>query len=154
MLQDMEVGLKRSANLPLTTTEIVLMVMGEVDIGIWTSLLHPIVQVIFVDHWFYSYGHDRSGHRSQTSQFFSYTHDGLYIFHPRFPLDAIPRGVKGENPHQNIPYHPYPSISPHLIQSYQNIIITTCHLILIQACHHTKLVSVHIELLLLCIKLL
>ena len=53
------------------------MVMGEVDIGIRLDLLLTIIQVILVDHWFYSYGHDRIGNRSHTRQISSYNHGGI-----------------------------------------------------------------------------
>ena len=50
-MQDAEVGLKILATLYLTTLEKVLMVMGEVNIGLKTTLIHPIIKVILVDHW-------------------------------------------------------------------------------------------------------
>ena len=56
---------------------------------------------------FYSYGDNRSGHRFHTSEFSAYNHDGLNIEHPRFPQEAIPRGVHGVNIHQNYPYYYY-----------------------------------------------
>ena len=78
-------------------------------------------------------GHERSVHRSQNSHNYSYNHDGLYIVHPSFLQEYIPRGVRGENiqnshqycvlyPHQKHPYfyfyprmssHHRPSIPPH-----------------------------------------
>ena len=50
MVQDAEVGLKILATLSLTMLEKVLMVMGEVNIGLKTALIHPIIKVILVDH--------------------------------------------------------------------------------------------------------
>ena len=58
--------------------------------------------------------HNISVNRSQTSQSSSYYHGGLYIFRSRFPQEAIPRSVKGENSHQNYPYYSYPIMAPHL----------------------------------------
>ena len=46
IVQDVEVGLKRSTTLPCKMLEKVLMVLVEVD----PALLPPIVQVIVVDH--------------------------------------------------------------------------------------------------------
>ena len=51
MVQDVEVGLKRSATLTFTMLEIFLMVMGELDIGIRPALIPTIIQVILVYHW-------------------------------------------------------------------------------------------------------
>ena len=51
MVQDVEVGLKRSSTLPFTILEKVFMMMGEVDIGIILTLIPIIVQGILVDHW-------------------------------------------------------------------------------------------------------
>ena len=71
--------------------------MGEVDIGLRTVLLPSIMNVILVRHQFYSYGNDRSGHRSQKNQCSSYNHGGLNIDHPRFTQESIPSGVQEEN---------------------------------------------------------
>ena len=62
---------------------------------------------------FYINSHKRSVHRSQISQFSSYNHGGLYIFHPSSPQEAILRGVKGYFPHQNHPYYSYTIMPPH-----------------------------------------
>ena len=62
---------------------------------------------------FYSYGDNRSGYRSHTSQFYEYNHGGINISYPRFPQEDIPRGVHGENLHQNHPYYSYPGIPTH-----------------------------------------
>ena len=51
MVQDVEFGLNRSATLPFTTMEKLLMVMVEVDIGLRSSPLPPIIQVILLDYW-------------------------------------------------------------------------------------------------------
>ena len=49
-VQDMEVGLKISTNIPYSMLEKVLMALGELDIDIGPALLHPITQVIMLDH--------------------------------------------------------------------------------------------------------
>ena len=50
MLQDVGVGIKRSANLTFTIMEKVLMAMGESDIGIITAPLPLIIHMILVDN--------------------------------------------------------------------------------------------------------
>ena len=70
---------------------------------------------------FYRYGDNISGLSYHTRQFSPYIHGGLNIAHPKFPQEAIPRGVHRENIHQNHPYyscpsmptHPHQSMSPH-----------------------------------------
>ena len=64
---------------------------------------------------FYSYCDNRSGHRSQTSQFYAYNHGGIKSAHPRFPQEYFPRGLNGEKMHQNNTYYYYPSMptKPH-----------------------------------------
>ena len=52
MVQDLEVGLKRSATLPFILMEKVFMVMGEVYICLIPAPLPPIIHVVFLDHWF------------------------------------------------------------------------------------------------------
>ena len=52
LVQDVEVGLKRSATLPLIIMDKVLMVLGELGIGLRPAPLPPIIQVFLVDHWF------------------------------------------------------------------------------------------------------
>ena len=49
-MQDMEVGLRISTNLPCSMLYTVLMVLGEVDLGLGPALLPPIIQVIMLDH--------------------------------------------------------------------------------------------------------
>ena len=66
---------------------------------------------------FYSYDDNISGNRSHTSQFSTNNHGVLIIFHPRFPQEAIPMGVPGENIHQNNSYYYYPSMPTHHHQS-------------------------------------
>ena len=61
----------------------------------------------------YSYGDNRSGNRSHTSQFSAYNHGIINFFHQRFHQETIPRGVPGENIYQNNPYNSYPSIPKH-----------------------------------------
>ena len=51
MVQDLEVCLKRSANINFTTPKEVLMIIVEVDTVLRTSPLPPIIHVIFVNHW-------------------------------------------------------------------------------------------------------
>ena len=92
VVQDMEVGLNRSTTCPFSMLDKVLMVLVEVDLGLIPSLLPPIIKVIMVD-FFCSYGDNRSVHRSHTRQFSAYNHGGIYISHPRFPKEDIPRGV-------------------------------------------------------------
>ena len=56
MMEDMEVGLNISATFPFTMTDKVLMVMGELDIGLRPSPLPPTIQARLVDRWiFYSW---------------------------------------------------------------------------------------------------
>ena len=75
---------------------------------------------------FYNYGDKRSGHRSHTIQFSAYNYGAINISHPRFPQEAISRGVYVKNLHQNHPYYYYPSIpiNPHpsmIPHSHHNI---------------------------------
>ena len=91
MVQDVELGLKRSENISFTMLEKVLMVMEEVDIDLRPALSDDLFRSL----GFYIYGNDRSGHRSQTIRFISYNHGGLYIYHPRFTQEAIARGAEG-----------------------------------------------------------
>ena len=51
MMQDLELGLKISVNLLFTMLENVLMMMGEVDIGLSPAVISPIIQVMLVYHW-------------------------------------------------------------------------------------------------------
>ena len=50
MVQDMELGPKRSTTCPCSMLEEVLMMLGEVDLGLGRDLLPPIIQGIMVDH--------------------------------------------------------------------------------------------------------
>ena len=50
MTQDMEVGLKRPTTRTCSMLEKLLMVLGEVDLGLGTDLLPTIIQVIMLDH--------------------------------------------------------------------------------------------------------
>ena len=50
MVQDVEVGLKKSTTLPCSILEKVLMTMGEVNTGLRPDLIPPIIQVILVYH--------------------------------------------------------------------------------------------------------
>ena len=114
MVQEVEVGLKISTALSFTMLDKVLMVLAEVYLGLRSALFLPIIQVILVYHHFYSYGDNRSGHRSHTSQFYAYNHGGVNISHPRCPQEDIPGGVHGENIHQNQPYYSYTSMPTYL----------------------------------------
>ena len=51
MVQNLGVGIKISVTFSFTMMEKVLMLMGEVDLGLRPSSLPPIIQVYFVDHW-------------------------------------------------------------------------------------------------------
>ena len=51
IVQYVEVGLKRLATLPYSMLKKVLTVMVEVDIGLISSFLSPIIRLILVDHW-------------------------------------------------------------------------------------------------------
>ena len=53
LVQDAELGPKISSIITCSMLKKVLMVMGEVDIGIRPSLLPPTIQVILVYHWFF-----------------------------------------------------------------------------------------------------
>ena len=53
MAQITELGMKRSTTCPCSTLEKVLMALGEVDLGLGTALLPPIIQLIMVDHQVY-----------------------------------------------------------------------------------------------------
>ena len=48
MMQDMELGLKITATITFTITEKVLTMMGEVNIGIKSSPIPPIIQVSLI----------------------------------------------------------------------------------------------------------
>ena len=67
-VKDKEVGLKISDTLPCSMLEKMLIELVEVGIGIGPALLPPIIQEIMVYNHFYSYGDNRIGHRSHTSQ--------------------------------------------------------------------------------------
>ena len=51
MVQYMEVDIIKPATIIFTMLEKVLMVMGEVNTCLRTSLIPPITQVILVDNW-------------------------------------------------------------------------------------------------------
>ena len=53
MTEDVDLALKRPATLILTITEKVLMVMGDVDIGIRTATISTIIYINVVDYWVY-----------------------------------------------------------------------------------------------------
>ena len=107
--------------------------LGVVDLGIVPSLLPPIIQVINGRlYGFYTYGDNIIGHMYHTSQLSAYNHGGLNSSHPRFPQEYLPRGVHGENHHQNHPYYHYPSMPTDPIKAYNHILITTFPLIFIQ----------------------
>ena len=50
MVQDVELGLKISTTLNFSMLEKVFMAMEEVDLGLISALLPPIIQVILTDH--------------------------------------------------------------------------------------------------------
>ena len=111
-------------------------------------------------------GHERSVHRSQNSHNYSYNHDGLYIVHPSFLQEYIPRGVRGENIQTAINTVSYIRIKNirififiqechhTIVQALHHTIIRTFHHTLIQACHHTIFVCLYIALLLLFMNLM
>ena len=66
VVQDVELGLKRSTTIPCSMSDKVLMAMVESDLGLRTDLLPTIIQVFLIDHQGYSYGHDKIGHSYQT----------------------------------------------------------------------------------------
>ena len=53
MFKDVEVGLIISDTITFTTADKVLMVMGEVDIGLITNSLTSTIHMILVDHWIF-----------------------------------------------------------------------------------------------------
>ena len=50
MVQDVELVIKRSANLPFTMLDKLLMVMGEFYIGLIPALIPPFIRVMLVYH--------------------------------------------------------------------------------------------------------
>ena len=50
MVQDMELGPKRSTTCTCSMLEKLLMALVEVDLGLVLALLHSIIQVIIVEH--------------------------------------------------------------------------------------------------------
>ena len=48
-MKDLDLGLKRTSTIPFTIMEKVLIVMGDVDIGIILASIHPKIHVILVD---------------------------------------------------------------------------------------------------------
>ena len=51
MTEDVDLGLKKPDTIPFKIVQLVLMVMGEVDIGLRPAPLPHIIQVILVHHW-------------------------------------------------------------------------------------------------------
>ena len=96
MVQDMEIGIKRSATLFFQNVVERFYVDGRSG---YISQTIPSTShhdgVLGISLMFYSYGIERSGQRSQTSRISSYNHGGLEIFHTRFPQEYITRGLQG-----------------------------------------------------------
>ena len=53
MTEEVDLGLNRLATILFTTTDKMLIVMGEVDIGLRTATLPPINQVILLYYWYF-----------------------------------------------------------------------------------------------------
>ena len=145
----MEVVLKISTTLPCSMLDTLLMALRIV----YRSRTGPSPSHHSGDHGrssnFYSYGDNRSGDRSHTSQFSAYDHVGLNISHPRFPQISIPRGLHGEISIKIILIVLIQACQHTLIKVFHHILITICYLIFIQELYHTKFFCVHIALLLL-----
>ena len=54
-IEDVDLGLKRPATFTFTIVEKVLMMMGEVDVGLSTSSIHSITHVGLLDCWVYPF---------------------------------------------------------------------------------------------------
>ena len=107
-----------------------------------------------ISYFFLSFGDNKIGHTFLTSQFSAYNHGGLNIAHPRFPREAVTRGVYGETYIKIVRSIIIQTCKHILIRACYHIIITSFHLTFIQSFHHTNLFCVHIALLLLCMHLM
>ena len=68
------------------------MALVEVYLCLGPALLPPTIQIILVDHHFYSYGDNRSGHMYHTRQFYAYNHGGLNIYGQQFSSRSYSKG--------------------------------------------------------------
>ena len=129
--------------------------MGEIVISIGLSVFPFIIQAIFVYRQVYSYGGNRSGHRSHISQFSVYNYGVLNISHLRFPQESYYKIFVRRKPTSKYYLR---LISKHAnktpFQACHNIPITKSHLIFFLILHHTQFSCVHIVLLLLCMHLM
>ena len=150
-VQEAEVGLKISDNIPFTMMDKVLMVMVEVDIGLRPAPISPIIQVCLVNHWVHIFIATTEVYIGLIPANFIHMTTTDYTFPTQGFLKKLLQEVCKDKHHikiiliiiiQECHYT--------LIQACHNILITKCHLILIQVCHHTWFVCVHISLLLLC----
>ena len=122
------------------------MVLGEVDLGIGTALLPPIIQVIMVDRLVFV---TEAEIGLTPSNFLDITMVDQEIPNQGF-LKKLLQGVCMQKISIKVILIILIQAFQHnLIQAYHHILITTCHLIFIQALHHTKFINVHIELLIL-----
>ena len=77
-MKDMDLGFKRPATLTLKIMDKLFMVTVEVEIGIRTAPIPPIIHVGLVYIFgVYVNGQKRSGNRSQTRDLPSYNYGGL-----------------------------------------------------------------------------
>ena len=94
--EDVDLGIKIPATLPLTTADKGLMMMGEADKGSQTRpTTYHNPDELGRSLGLSVYGDERSGHISHTIHLPSYYHGVLYIIHQRLPQEDTPRGVHG-----------------------------------------------------------
>ena len=138
MVQDAEVGLKRSSTITFIMLDKVLMVMGEVDIFIRPALLHPVIKIILVDNWVFIVivmAEVYIGLRP--SNFLRITMVDYTLHTQYFPKNIL-QGVWKEKIHIKMILIIIIQVFHHtLIKAYNKILITTCNLIAIQSFHHT-----------------
>ena len=92
----------------------VLIVLGEVYLGLRSDLLPPIIQAILVDHQVFIVMVITEVDIGITPDNCStYNHDEVNISHLRCPQEDIRRGVHGESLHQNRTYYSYTSMPTH-----------------------------------------
>ena len=89
--------------------------LEEVYLGLGLAFLPPLIQNILLDHRVSMIMVITEVDIGLTlAIFFAYNHRGINFSHPRFPQEAITKGVQGENIHQNHPYYYYPIMPTHL----------------------------------------
>ena len=98
MTEDMVLGIERPSTLPFKITENVLMVIWRSVYRSKTipSISHNTVKLSRLSYFPINV-HERSGHRYQNIHHYSYNNGVIYIVYPRFPKEAVPRGMRGEN---------------------------------------------------------